>query len=57
MIQKLRSYGYEIKGEPGSEIFRVTFDVEAYLSTAYSLEDLVDSTQYLESVLAKDTEE
>jgi hypothetical protein len=56
MIKGLRAYGYEVKGEPNSENFRVTFNVERYLSQAFSLEELNDSSDYLATILVKDEE-
>ncbi|MNR48307.1 hypothetical protein D3C85_1675310 [compost metagenome] len=51
MINELRDMGYVVKGKPGGENFRVTFDVETYLSQADTLEELQNGTEYLLSVI------
>ena len=54
MIDQLRDQGYVVKGKPGSENFRVTFDVETYLSQADTLADLKDGTDYIYDLLSEE---
>jgi hypothetical protein len=57
MINDLRDMGYVVKGKPGGENFKVSFDVETYLSQADTLAELVDGTNYINSLLGYDDEE
>lgn len=54
MIDQLRDQGYVVKGKPGSENFRVTFDVETYLFQADTLADLKDGTDYINDLLSEE---
>lgn len=51
MLKELNAEGYVVRGESGGENFRVTFQVEEYLTKAYTLQELVDGNDYLEDIL------
>lgn len=51
MLKELNSEGYVVRGESDGENFRVTFQVEEYLTKAFTLQELVDGNDHLEDVL------
>lgn len=54
MITELRDYGYVVKGKPGSENFKISFDVETYLSQADTLAELIDGTDFIDELLSEE---
>lgn len=51
MLKELNAMGYVVRGESDSENFRVTFQVEEYLTKAFTLQELVEGNDYLEDIL------